>query len=75
MGYDDVKIKTEGDKDWCVIWDALYWRWIDNHSDEFSPPSRWAMMCSMAKKMDSDKLSNHQKVANEFLLTLHEDDS
>ena len=70
MGYDDIKPKHGDEEDWCAIWDGLYWRWIDNHSDELSKNPRWAMMCSMAKKMDSDKLSNHQKVANDFLSQL-----
>jgi len=67
MGYDDTKQESEDDKDWCAIWDGLYWRWIDNHAEELSKNPRWAMMCSMARKMDADKLLNHRRVSEEFL--------
>ena len=70
MGYDDIHIESESDKDWCAIWDGLYWRWIDNHAEELSKNPRWAMMCSMVKKMDDEKLSNHRSIADEFLLDL-----
>ena len=71
MGYDDIHQTSANDKDWCAIWDSLYWRWIDNHADELSKNPRWAMMCSMARKMDAEKLLNHQKIANDFLLNLY----
>ena len=52
---------------WCDIWDGLYWRFIWNHSDELAKNPRWAMMCSMAKKMESSKMKKHLANANEFL--------
>ena len=52
---------------WCEVWDGLYWRWICNHADELSKNPRWAMMCSMAKRMDSAKRKLHIKNANDFL--------
>jgi deoxyribodipyrimidine photolyase-related protein len=52
---------------WCEIWDGLYWRWIWNHVDELSKNPRWAMMCSVAKKMDVDKRTHHLKVAESYL--------
>lgn len=70
MGYDDTHKELESDKNWCAIWDGLYWRWIDNHAEELSKNPRWAMMCSMVKKMDADKLSRHRSIADEFLLEL-----
>ncbi len=56
--------------DWCQVWDGLYWRWIWNHTDELAKNPRWAMMCSMAKKMDTDKRETHLQNANEFLQQL-----
>jgi deoxyribodipyrimidine photolyase-related protein len=53
--------------DWCDVWDGLYWRWIDLHSDELAKNPRWAMMCSMAKKMDAKKLKRHHQNAESFL--------
>ncbi|MEM9943230.1 MAG: cryptochrome/photolyase family protein [Planctomycetota bacterium] len=58
--------------DWCEIWDGLYWRWIWNHSEDLAKNPRWAMMCSMAKKMNSDKRKTHLKNAEEFLKQLDE---
>ncbi len=55
---------------WCEIWDGLYWRWIWNHVDELGKNPRWAMMCSMAKKMDAGKRKRHLSVAKKFLNSL-----
>lgn len=55
---------------WCKVWDGLYWRWIWNHADELAKNPRWAMMCSMAKKMDAKKRSTHLEIANQFLKQL-----
>ncbi|NND97218.1 MAG: cryptochrome/photolyase family protein [Pirellulaceae bacterium] len=52
---------------WCDIWDGLYWRWIWNHAEELSKNPRWAMMCSMVKKMDSEKREQHLQNAESFL--------
>ena len=56
--------------DWCEVWDGLYWRWIWNHVDELAKNPRWAMMCSMAKKMDTSKRKGHLKVAETWLKNL-----
>ncbi len=53
--------------EWCDAWDGLYWRWIWNHSKELAKNPRWAMMCSMAKKMDPKKRNQHIKHAEAFL--------
>jgi deoxyribodipyrimidine photolyase-related protein len=53
--------------DWCDTWDGLYWRWIWNHVDELAKNHRWAMMCSMAKKMDEEKRLTHIRNAEVFL--------
>jgi deoxyribodipyrimidine photolyase-related protein len=55
---------------WCDVWDGLYWRWIWNHVDELSRNPRWAMMCSMVKKMDTEKRGHHLLNAQEFLKDL-----
>ena len=55
---------------WCDVWDGLYWRWIWNHHDELAKNPRWAMMCSMAKKMDSAKRDKHLANAEKFLSEL-----
>ena len=52
---------------WCEVWDGLYWRWIWNHVDDLGKNPRWAMMCSMARKMDVAKREQHLEVAKSFL--------
>ncbi len=52
---------------WCDVWDGLYWRWIWNHRETLSRNPRWAMMCSMAKKMDDSKRQRHLENAANFL--------
>ncbi|MCC9602974.1 cryptochrome/photolyase family protein [Stieleria sp. JC731] len=52
---------------WCDVWDGLYWRWIWIHRDELSQNPRWAMMCSMAEKMDDAKMKAHLENAENFL--------
>ena len=56
--------------EWASTWDGLYWRWIWNHVDELAKNPRWAMMCSMAKKMPKEKLENHLKISDGFLSNL-----
>ena len=46
---------------WCETWDGLYWRWILKQSDQLAKNPRWAMMCSMAKKMDARKREQHRR--------------
>lgn len=55
---------------WCEVWDGLYWRWIWNHVDQLAKNPRWAMMCSMAKKMEKEKLDAHLRNAEQFLAKL-----
>lgn len=55
---------------WCDVWDGLYWRWIWNHVDELQKNPRWAMMCSVAKKMDNKKREQHLTNAETFLCGL-----
>jgi deoxyribodipyrimidine photolyase-related protein len=53
--------------EWCDVWDGLYWRWIWNHTHELAKNPRWAMMCSMVKKMDEGKRQTHLENAEAFL--------
>lgn len=52
---------------WCEIWDGLYWRWISKNREKLAQNPRWAMMCSMVRKMDPSKLETHIKNAEQFL--------
>ncbi len=55
---------------WCDAWDGLYWRWVMNHSDALRKNPRWAMMCSMAAKMDESTQARHRSNAEAFLRNL-----
>jgi deoxyribodipyrimidine photolyase-related protein len=55
---------------WCPIWDALYWRFIDQHTAFFAANPRMSMMAKMKDKL-GDKLIEHRRVAEEFLQKLH----
>jgi deoxyribodipyrimidine photolyase-related protein len=56
--------------DWCPIWDALYWNFIDKHRDFFSANPRMSVMVKQCERM-GEKLNQHRKVAAEFLEKLH----
>lgn len=64
MGYD-----TNGE--WCAIWDALYWRWIWKQKTTLRKNPRWAMMCSLAEKMEPKKMQRHLDIADGFLSNIH----
>ena len=55
---------------WTSVWDGLYWSWIMKHAGDLAKNPRWAMMCSMARKMDPAKRQDHQSNADAFLRTL-----
>lgn len=51
---------------WCPVWDALYWRFIDRHSDFFRSNPRMAVMVKMKEKLGA-KMVEHHRVADRFL--------
>lgn len=57
---------------WCEIWDALYWRFIDKHSDLIRSNPRTSMMASMRDKLEnSGTLSNQISTADKFIESLN----
>lgn len=56
--------------DWCEVWDALYWRFIDRERKFFSANPRMRVMVGQLDRMGS-KLDHHRKVADRFLGVLH----
>jgi len=56
--------------DWCRVWDALYWRFIDRHVDFFRSNPRMAVMVGMRDKMGA-KLREHHHTADAFLMRLN----
>ena len=52
--------------DWCNVWDALFWSFIDDYREFFSGQYRMKMMVSHLAKMGGEKLAEHHRVAGEF---------
>ena len=55
---------------WCGVWDALYWRFVDRHTDFFAANPRMAVMAKMKDTL-GEKLKEHRRVADAFLSRLH----
>ncbi|MFO0937380.1 MAG: cryptochrome/photolyase family protein [Gemmataceae bacterium] len=55
---------------WCPIWDALYWRFVDRHADEFARNPRMSMIVNMKEKL-GEKMKEHRRIAEQFLSRLH----
>jgi deoxyribodipyrimidine photolyase-related protein len=52
--------------DWCEIWDALFWSFIDDYREFFSSQYRMKMMVSHLAKMGGEKLAAHHQLAADF---------
>ncbi|MEM6522678.1 MAG: cryptochrome/photolyase family protein [Bacteroidota bacterium] len=61
------KMSDFGKGEWMEIWDALYWRFIHIHREEFSKNQRMSMMVRLVEKMDKEKLNKHLSTAEKFL--------
>ncbi len=55
--------------DWCGVWDALYWRFVDRHADVFRSNPRMSVMVALRDKM-GPKLADHRRTAEAFLAGL-----
>ncbi|MCA6078403.1 cryptochrome/photolyase family protein [Fulvivirga sedimenti] len=53
--------------EWSRIWDALYWRFIHVHQEDFSGNPRMNMILSLLNRMDPEKLRDHLERADTFL--------
>lgn len=56
---------------WCAVWDALYWRYILHHAEQFRKNHRMRMITSVADKMSAEKKRNYQATAEQFLQELY----
>ncbi len=52
---------------WEELWTALYWNFINTHSEFFSKNYRLSMMPKLLDKMSAEKKSTHLSLAEEFL--------
>jgi len=65
-----LKMSDYAKGDWCEVWDALYWRFIDRERAFFSSNPRMRVMVGQLDKMGT-KLERHRTVAAKFLEKLH----
>jgi deoxyribodipyrimidine photolyase-related protein len=56
--------------DWQKVWDGLFWRFLDKHSNFFSQNPRLGMLVKTFEKMDEQKRDTHLKTAENYLLSL-----
>lgn len=54
---------------WCPIWDALYWRFVDNHANFFQSNPRTSVIVRARDKLGA-KLTQHRETAERFLARL-----
>lgn len=57
--------------EWCEIWDALFWDYIDANRKFYEEQPRLGMMTRQLDKMDKQKLEQHRKVAREYREKIH----
>jgi deoxyribodipyrimidine photolyase-related protein len=55
--------------DWCDVWDGLFWRFIDNHTDFFAKNPRLNMMVATLKKMEASRKKKLLLLAEDFIRT------
>ena len=56
--------------EWCQIWDALYWCFIDRHRDKLNQIPRMAVIVRQCERL-GDRLLEHRRIAEKFLDKLH----
>lgn len=57
---------------WCAVWDALYWSFIDDYRSFFEGQYRMRMMVSHLDRMGAEKLDGHHALAKEFRDTMRQ---
>lgn len=62
-----LKMSNYKKENWCQIWDALFWNFMNVHRDFFSKNPRLGMLIKTFDKMDIDKQKLIKKTANEFI--------
>ena len=65
-----IKMSDYKKGEWCIVWDALFWNFLDKQRNFFSKNPRMRMLVSAFDKMDPIKKENHLLKADEFLNNL-----
>ena len=65
-----VKMSDYKKGEWCTIWDALFWNFMDKQRAFFLKNPRMRMLISSFDKMDPSKRETHLITADKFLNSL-----
>ena len=65
-----IKMSDYKKGEWCTIWDALFWNFMDKQRAFFLKNPRMRMLISSFDKMDSTKRETHLITADNFLNSL-----
>lgn len=65
-----LKMSDYSKGDWCEIWDALYWRFVDKHRDLFLKNPRLSLAVATLDRM-GDRFPHLMTVAEKFLVEIH----
>lgn len=57
--------------EWCEIWDALFWDYIEANRKFYEDQPRLGMMARQLDKMDKRKLEQHRQLAREYREKIH----
>jgi deoxyribodipyrimidine photolyase-related protein len=61
-----LKMSNYKKEAWCELWDALYWRFIDDHRDFFNKNYRMKMMVTLYDKKEEKIKKNYIKLYNDI---------
>ena len=65
-----LKMSDYKKADWCLIWDALFWNFINNHKEFFKKNPRMRMLVSSFEKMDTEKKKRLLETSASFIENL-----
>ena len=65
-----LKMSDYKKNDWCLIWDALFWNFINNHKEFFKKNPRMRMLVSSFEKMDTEKKKRLLETSASFIENL-----
>ena len=65
-----LKMSNYKKGEWCDIWDALYWNFINNQRGFFLKNPRMSMMVKLYDKQDKKKQNKNISISNDFFQSL-----
>ena len=64
------KMSDYKDGEWATIWDALFWKFINDNNSFFKKNFRLSMIAKNLDRMDRQKLESHLQIATKFINNL-----